>query len=191
VSINTAYKHRVVIGTSAGGVHALKNLITPLPADFTAPIFIVMHLQASPMSYLPDIMNRYSQLPALHPTDGETIQSSHIYIAPPNLHMIISNNKIMLLRTKKINYCRPAIDPLFHSAAPFGPATIGVLLSGMLHDGVAGLLAIKNAGGTTIVQDLDEAEFKDMPENALKQVPIDYCLPTQDIAKTLITLIKK
>ena len=185
------YKHIVVIGTSAGGVNALKNLISPLPADFPAPILIVMHVQASPMSYLSEIMNRYSQLPALHPVDGQTIQSSHIYIAPPNVHMIISNHKINLLRTPKINYSRPAIDPLFNSAAQYGHATIGVLLSGMLSDGVNGLLAIKNAGGTTIIQDLDEAEFNDMPKNALNRVPIDYCLRANDIAATLIQLVEK
>lgn len=189
------HNHIVVIGTSAGGVRALKSLISAIPADFNAPILIIMHVTAQPQSespsHLPDLINRYSQLPALYPIDGQVIESGHIYIAPPNLHMIIADNKIYLRYGPKINHCRPAIDLLFSSAALSGSATIGVLLSGMLNDGVTGLLAIKKNNGTTITQSLEEAEFQDMPKNALKSAIIDYCLPTKDIAALLIKIVSR
>ena len=177
-----------MIGTSAGGVNALKHVICHLPADFSAPILVVMHIQAAFVSYLPELLNRHSQLTVLHPVDGQTMQSGHIYIAPPNLHMIISNHKIYLRFGPKVNFCRPAIDPLFFSAAQYGISTIGILLTGMLDDGVSGLLAIKKNAGVTIIQDLDEAEFQDMPKHALACVPIDYCLATDKIASLLVSL---
>jgi len=183
------YKHIIVIGASAGGVNALKSVIDALPADFPAPIFITMHIQATLTSYLPEIITREGKLPALHPRDGEIIQASHIYIAPPDRHMTIENDHIRLTDDPKIHFCRPAIDPLFYSAALCGHATIGIILSGMLHDGVAGLLAIKDNHGTTIIQDLDEAEFQNMPKYASEHVPIDFCLPTKDIASLLIELV--
>ncbi len=184
------YNHIIVIGASAGGVNALKNLISPLPADFPAPIFVVMHVQAKTPSHLPDLINRYSKLPALHPINKQTIQAGHIYVAPPNVHMIISGDKIYLKKGPKINYSRPSIDALFYSAALYGSSTIGIVLTGMLNDGTAGLLTIKKHKGTTIIQDLEEAEFQSMPKNALKNAPIDYCLPTRDIASLLIKKVK-
>ncbi|MDP3561539.1 MAG: chemotaxis protein CheB [Legionellaceae bacterium] len=185
------HKHIVVIGTSAGGVRALKSLISAIPANFNAPIFIIMHVKAEPQSpsHLPELIRRYSQLPAFYPFDGQAIAAGHIYIAPPNLHMIISDNRIFLRNGPKINHCRPAIDLLFASAAKFGSATTGILLSGMLNDGVSGLLAIKKNNGTTITQSVNEAEFKDMPKNALKSAIIDYSLPTKDIAALLIKIV--
>jgi two-component system chemotaxis response regulator CheB len=188
-SVFLSYKHIVVIGTSAGGVNALMQLASRLPLNFSAPIFVVLHIHAAFVSYLPELLNRQSQLIALHPVDGQTIQSGHIYIAPPNLHMILSDHKIYLRFGPKVNYCRPAIDPLFFSAAQYGASTIGVLLTGMLSDGVAGLLAIKKNKGTTVIQDLDEAEFQDMPKHALACVPIDYCLTIENIASILATLV--
>lgn len=179
----------IVVGASAGGVKALKNLISPLSADFPASLFIVMHIPENTISYLPDIINHYSQLPALHPINGETIQAGHIYVAPPNVHMMIKEDKICLRKEAKINYCRPAIDALFYSAATHDSDVIGILLSGMLTDGTAGLLAIKNHNGTTIVQDLKEAEFQGMPKNALQHIAIDYCLPAKDIALLLTKMV--
>ena len=185
------YKHIVVVGTSAGGVNVLKQIIGRLPGNFPAPIVLVMHSQSNHESYLPQLLNRHSHLIALHPVDGQTIQPAHIYIAPPNLHMILSGQKVYLRFGPKINFCRPAIDPLFFSAAQYGSSTIGVLLTGMLDDGVSGLLAIKKNKGTTIIQDIDEAEFKDMPTHARASVPIDYCLTTDKIASLLVTLVSK
>lgn len=181
-----SYRHIIVIGTSAGGVSALKSLISQLPVDFSAPICVVMHLQAEFASYLPELMRRYSRLAVLHPLDGQVIEAGHIYIAPPDYHMLLSENKIYLRYGPKLNYCRPAIDSLFYSAAAYGRSTIGILLTGMLNDGVSGLLAIKNNQGTTVVQDIDEAEYQDMPKNALASIPIDYCLTTTEIAALLI-----
>lgn len=180
----------VVIGTSAGGVSALRNVLTGLPADFLAPIFIVMHVQPHSISHLPDLINHYCKLPALHPVNGQVIKAGHIYVAPPNVHMLIAKNKIQLTDSPKINYCRPAINPLFESAAThYGSRSIGVLLSGMLNDGTDGLLAIKGHHGITIIQNLDEAEFPEMPQNALNKVVIDYCLTTTEITSLLIDLV--
>ena len=150
-----------------------------------------MHVQPMATSHLPDLINRYSMISALHPVDGQTIQAGHIFVAPPNLHMIISENKIYLTNNPRVNHCRPAIDTLFYSAAAYNEATIGILLTGMLNDGAAGLLAIKQHNGTTIIQDLEEAEYQDMPKNAAKKVPIDYCLRIKDIASLLIERVKK
>lgn len=184
------YKYIIVIGTSAGGVSALKNLISLLPADFPAPIFIVMHVQTYSISHLPELISRYSKIPALHPIDGQAIQKGHIYVAPPNFHMLISNHKIYLKYGPKVNYCRPAIDPLFYSASLYGRATIGILLTGRLNDGVAGLSAIKQSHGIAIAQDIEEAEFNELPKAALAGVSIDYCLPIKDIASLLIKIVK-
>lgn len=180
----------VVIGTSAGGVSALRSLLTGLPAHFSAPIFIVMHVQPHAISHLPDLINHYCKLPALHPVDGQIIKAGHIYVAPPNVHMLIAKNKIQLTDSPKINYCRPAINPLFESAAThYGSHSIGVLLSGMLNDGTDGLLAIKGHNGITIIQSPDEAEYPEMPQNALNKVAIDYCFTTTEIASLLIDLV--
>ncbi|KTD16257.1 chemotaxis protein CheB [Legionella jordanis] len=175
----------VVIGTSAGGLSALKGLLAPLPVDFPAALFIVKHIGTRPHS-LPQLLQRVCKLNVREATHNQKVEPGKVYVAPPGLHMIISNGRIQLNAGPRINYCRPAIDPLFYSAAlSNGPRTIAILLSGMLDDGSAGLAAIKQCNGIAMVQDTTEAEYPDMPRNGLKNASVDYCLPTIEMADVL------
>jgi chemotaxis response regulator CheB len=137
-------------------------------------------------------MERTGRLPAEHPRDGEKIRPGRIYVAPPDFHLIVGKGVVHLSRGPKEHHVRPAIDPLFRSAAQaYGQRVIGVLLSGFLYDGVEGLKEIKRNGGLTIVQTPAEAGFPDMPQNALAKVEIDYCVPVaqiRDLMKRLATL---
>lgn len=180
----------VVLGASAGGVEALVQLTHTLPADLPATIFIVLHVPPQSPSKLPTILSRSGQLPALHPTDGTNIERGHIYIAPPNYHMLLEEAHIRIVRSPKVNRHRPAIDPLFRSAANiYGPRVTGIVLTGALDDGTAGLIAIKHQGGITIVQDPDDAQYSSMPQSALEHVKIDYTLPLVDIASRIVTIV--
>lgn len=182
----------VVIGASAGGVETLLNLNKALPKNFPSTVFVVVHFPAFSMSVLPDILNRGGNLPAKHAEDGERFFPGKIYVAPPNSHLIINDHTLILDRGPREHGFRPAIDTLFRSAAQvFGPQVIGVILSGTLGDGVAGLLAIKRAGGVTIVQDPQEALFAEMPNKAIENVDVDFVLSLHNIATTLISLTKK
>jgi two-component system chemotaxis response regulator CheB len=168
----------ITIGASAGGVEAFKKIVHELPPALQAAIFVVLHISPEGPSVLPDILNRAGPLPALHPRDGDKIQLGKIYIAPPDHHLLIRRGHIHLFRGPKENNVRPAIDPLFRTAArAYGPRVIGVVLTGVLDDGTAGLLAIKARGGITVVQDPDDALFSGMPESAMKYADVDHCLP--------------
>ncbi len=168
----------IVIGASAGGIPALSRLVSFFPADFKGIILIVLHLSPSYKSRLSAILQRHTFLSVRTPKKYEEIVAGHIYIAPPNVHMCLSDGKIMLRHGPKINNTRPAIDALFYSAAlSHGPLVIGIILSGLLDDGSAGLLAIKKCQGVTIVQEPEEADFPGMPNNALKTGSVDYRLP--------------
>lgn len=181
--------HVVVIGGSAGSLEPIKQLLSLLPTDFNAPILIVIHMAPHLKSLLPSILEHHSTLPIITPAQGEPLKKGHVYVCVPDLHMTINQSNIVLENSPTINHCRPAIDPLFHSAAAwFGSCAIGVLLSGLLDDGTAGLLAIKGHEGITIVQHLEETEYADMPRNALCNVNIDFCLKVNEIANTLVQL---
>ena len=135
----------VVIGASAGGIEALIQLVSGLPEDFDASVFIVVHIPHGATSALPRILSRRGRLRAVHPRDGERIESGKIYVAPPGAHLILEKRRISLVRGPREHGVRPAVDPLFLSAAlEFGARVIGILLSGNLDDGTAGLQAIKN-----------------------------------------------
>jgi two-component system chemotaxis response regulator CheB len=135
---------------------------------------------------LPAILNRAGPLEALHPGDGTTIEHGHIYVAPPDHHLLIEYGKMRVVRGPKENRHRPAIDPLFRSAAQaYGSRVIGVILTGSLDDGTAGLLAIKRAGGLAVVQDPNDALYPSMPMSALTYVEVDYTLPLEDISSLL------
>lgn len=180
----------VVVGASQGGVHALRTLVSGLPRDFPAPILIVLHTGPSP-SILPAILTDLHRLPAAHATDGDRLQAGEILIAPPGQHLLVVDGKVELSGGPRENWARPAIDPLFRTAAEaYGPATIGVLLTGQLNDGVSGLFEIKRRGGVVIVQDPDEAEAPSMPQNALRNVDVDHCLPVGRIAGELARLAR-
>lgn len=179
----------VVVGASAGGVEALVKLANELPADLPASVFIVLHIPAQSPSLLPEILSRAGQLKAVHPKDGEAIQQGCIYVAPPDQHLLVERGHIHLVHGPKENRHRPAIDPLFRSAATiYGPRVVGVVLTGSLDDGTAGLLAIKRLGGVAIVQDPKEALYPSMPLSALNHVDIDYKLPLLEIAPLLVRL---
>lgn len=139
---------------------------------------------------MPIILSRSSALPAIHPQDDTHIRHGHIYIAPPDHHMILEQNHIRIVHGPKENCHRPAVDPLFRSAASiYGPRVIGVILTGSLDDGTAGLLAVKQRGGIAVVQDPAEALYPSMPKSALEHVKIDYSLPLSDIARKLVHLV--
>ncbi len=179
----------VVIGASAGGVTALSSLAAGLTTPLPAPILIVLHVGALP-SELPALLSAAGVTPAKHGQDGEAIRPGQIYVAPPDRHMIIVDGHIRLTRGPKENWARPAIDQLFRSAAEaFGPAVIGVILTGNLNDGSAGLYEIKRRGGITIVQDPEHAAHPDMPMSAAAQVDVDYCLPLAEIPSLLARLV--
>jgi two-component system chemotaxis response regulator CheB len=179
----------IVVGASAGGVEAISQLTRQLPADLPAAVFVVLHVPAHSPSHLPQILSRKGSLPALHPADGEVISHGRIYIARPDFHMLLEPGRVRLTRGPRENGHRPAVDPLFRTAArAFGPRVVGVILSGTLDDGAAGLAAIKQRGGLAIVQDPEEALYPGMPRSALEVVEIDHSLPVSAIAEVLVRL---
>src|SRR5262249_46461393 len=152
------------IGGSQGAVAALARIVPSLPGDLPAAFFVVVHFPSEATSSLPKILSRAGGLRALHPNDGETIKPGNIYIAPPDYHLSLAGSTIQVRKGPRENRHRPAIDPLFRTAArSFGPNTIAVLLSGNLDDGSGGLLAVRARRGIGIVQDPAEAEAAEMP----------------------------
>ena len=182
----------IVIGASAGGVEAMTRLINPLPVDLPAALFVVLHIPAQSPSLLPNILTRAGRLPAIHPEDGEHIKQGRIYVAPPDRHLLLERERVRVVRGPKENRHRPAIDPLFRSAArTYGPRVIGVVLTGSLDDGTAGLLAIKRRGGLAIVQDPRGALYPSMPSSALEHVQVDYTLSVDKIGPMLVQLAQQ
>lgn len=183
----------IVIGASAGGVEALTQLMAYLPSDLPAAIFVVLHIPAQGPSVMPQILNRaikkrQEKLPfqALHPQDGEKIEHGRIYVAPPDRHLLIKDGHVRLARGPRENSHRPAVDPLFRTAArAYGARVIGLILSGTLDDGTAGLLAVKQQGGVAIVQDPEEALYSGMPSSAIENVEVDHILRLSEIASVL------
>jgi len=181
----------VVIGASAGGLEAIKVLVTALPSTFSGSVFIVIHLAAGAQSTAAKILDRASDIEVTAPADNTPIVPGRVYVSSPDRHMLLESGRIRIVRGPKENRHRPAIDPLFRSAAwAYGPRVVGVVLSGSGDDGTAGLWAIKSCGGTTVVQDPAEAAHSSMPENALKYNSIDHRLPIGQIAPLLIRLSK-
>jgi two-component system, chemotaxis family, protein-glutamate methylesterase/glutaminase len=179
----------IVIGTSAGGIEALRELVALLPSDFSSPIAVVMHSSPHAPGIVHDILSRAGRLPAVSARNGEHLRAGYIYVAPPDFHLLVEPGRLRLAKGPKENRFRPAIDPLFRSAAQvYGPAAIGVILTGHLDDGTAGLWAIKKLGGVAIVQDPNDAMYRSMPESALHSVAVDHCVPLRDIAPLLVRL---
>lgn len=180
----------IVIGTSSGGIDALKELVSQLPRDLNAAVFVVLHVAPYSLGILPEILERAGPLPASNAADRERIEPGRIYVAPPDRHLILeSSGLVRVTRGPRENRFRPAIDPLFRSAAhAFGPRVVGVVLTGWLDDGTAGLWAVKERGGTAIVQHPDDAVAPAMPLNAIKHVEVDHIVPVSEIAPLLVRL---
>jgi two-component system, chemotaxis family, protein-glutamate methylesterase/glutaminase len=188
--VGVAERNIIVIGCSVGGVEALQRLVAGLPENFPAAIFIVLHIGPQTHSVLPDILNRAGRLRAKHPVQHEPIRQGNIYIAPPDHHLIIEDSKIVLSRGPKENRHRPAVDPLFRSAArAYGRQVIGIVLTGSLDDGTVGLKTIKKAGGVAIVQDPEDAFCSDMPRSAIEHVSLDYVLTVSEMPAVLAELV--
>jgi two-component system chemotaxis response regulator CheB len=182
----------VVIGASAGGVDALTTLARSLPADFPAPICVVLHIPPDSPSLLAQILQRGCAMTVTDPQDGEKYQSGTMYIAPRDRHLLVAGDgTLRVARGPRENRHRPGVNPLFRSAAlSHGRGAIGVVLSGTLDDGTAGLLAIKQCGGTAIVQDPLDALYPGMPQSALNHVKIDHCVPIQSLAALLVSVLQ-
>ena len=181
-------KKIIVMGASKGGVAALRTIVRALPKDFDAPMLVVQHVGDESM--LPSVLNDVSALPARHAKDGDLIEAGQILVAPPNHHMLVTDGGVELTRGPRENWSRPALDPLFRTAAAaYGEAVIGVVLTGRLNDGTAGLFEIKRLGGVAIVQEPSEAEAPSMPQSALANVAIDHRLPLRKIAGCLLHLV--
>jgi two-component system chemotaxis response regulator CheB len=183
-------KDLIVIGTSAGGIEALKVLAGGLPADLKAAVFVVLHMGANGLGILPQILERAGPLPAANARDGEAIRPGRIHVAPPDHHLLLEpSGHVRLSRGPKENRFRPAIDPLFRSAAlAFGPRVVAVVLSGYLDDGTAGLWAIKARGGTAVVQHPMDALAPSMPRSALAHVAVDHCVTVKEMGPLLAVL---
>jgi len=182
----------IVIGASSGGFEAFKTIIKNLPADFSVPIFIVWHMSPDVRGVLPQVFNRLNKIYAAHAYNNEEIKQNRIYVAPPDHHMLIEDGKIRITHGPKENRFRPAIDPLFRSAAyAYCNRVIGVILTGALDDGTTGLWTVKHYGGIAVVQDPMDAEVASMPENALREVKVDYTVGVSQLPQLLVRLSKE
>ncbi|PHV32527.1 chemotaxis protein CheB [Janthinobacterium sp. BJB312] len=182
----------IVMGASVGGVSALSTIFAALPANFPAAILAVMHVGAR-NSVLHEILGKTSALPVRFAEEREPVRAGRILLAPPDRHMLVANlagqATVELTRGPKENHTRPAIDPLFRSAAAaFGPKVVGVILSGYLDDGTAGLQAIKACGGRALVQEPQDAVAPSMPQSAIDYAEVDWRLPAAEIGPALLAL---
>ena len=179
----------IVIGASAGGVEALKQLVAQLPDNFLGTLFIVLHISPEYRSLLPQILARLCPLPVVHATDSEAHQPGRIYIAPPDRHLVVEQGHMRVTRGPKENRFRPSVDVLFRSAArAYGKRVIGVILTGALDDGAAGMFAVQERGGIAVVQDPEDALYPSMPYSAMKAVAVDHCVPISELGSLLVSL---
>ncbi len=187
-----AHRDIILIGASAGGVQALSKVIGGFPADFPAAVFVVLHISPYGRSSMPIILSRAGKLPAVHATDGEPVQMGRVYVAPPDQHLVLQDGFVRLSRAPTENAQRPAVDVLFRTGAQsYGRRAIGVVLTGTLDDGTAGLAVVKRHGGTAVVQEPEEAEYPSMPQSAIANVDVDHVLPLDGIAPLLVELIRE
>jgi two-component system chemotaxis response regulator CheB len=182
----------IVIGGSAGSLEVLKILVGSLPPDLPAALCITRHITPHAPNVLPQILAKNTTLPTASAVDGEELRSGRIYVAPPDHHLLVMPGHVRVTRSPTENRFRPAIDPLFRSAAmAYGPRVVGVILSGALDDGTAGLWVVKQRGGIAVVQNPQEAQHSSMPQSAMTYVPVDHCLSAADIAPLLVHLVQE
>ena len=181
----------IVIGTSAGGMPALTRLVAQLPATLPAAVLVVQHL--SPDSTGEPLVGRLASHTALRcqlATNEQPLQAGHLYLAPPDRHLLVKSDHVLVIKGPRENNFRPAADALFRSAAvAYDSHVVGVVLTGMLHDGTAGLDFVKRCGGVAVVQDPADAEYASMPESALRHVAVDYVVPLEQMGALLLSLV--
>ena len=191
-SIRRVSRDTIIVGASAGGVDAVPRIIGQLPRDLAAAVVVVQHMAPHPNPMFVDIIQRQSQIAVRWAEQGDPVENGTVYVAPAGTHITIVESRFQLMGTAPENRVRPSIDRLMRSAAATrGPRTIGVLLTGMLDDGVAGLVALQDAGGYTIVQDPAEAAFQDLPRRALRALDPDLVLHLDAIGGSLIRLVEQ
>lgn len=184
------HRDLIVMGASAGGIEALQRVLRRLPADLGAAVLVVQHTTSRSDSHLAEILGKGVRLPVTHPADWTRMERGQVYVARPDHHLLVQGDQLRVLRGPRENLHRPAIDPLFRSAAvERGRRVIGVVLTGMLDDGTAGLMVVNAHGGAAIVEDPDTATFTAMPTHALEQVPNATVLPLEQIAEELVRLV--
>ena len=182
----------IVIGGSAGATAPLKQILGRLPADLPAAVFIVLHIPAQGIGILSTVASSAGPLPVRQAQNGMKIEPGQVYLAAPDHHLLLSEDHIFLGRGPRENMVRPAIDALFRSAALYhGPRVIGVLLSGLLSDGAAGLNAIKRCGGMAVVQDPADAISDEMPRRAMEATTVDLCVPGATMGDVLSELVRE
>lgn len=182
-------RDRIVIGASAGGVTALQQLVAGFPADLPAAVFITLHMYSRTEAVLPDLLSVAGSLTARLAEDGERIENGRIYVAPPDYHLLLTPETVHLSHGPKEGLQRPSINAMFRSAANvFRERIAGVVLTGMLDDGAAGLWEILERGGVTVVQEPDEAAYRSMPESAIHGLKVHYILRLNEMASLLTRL---
>jgi two-component system chemotaxis response regulator CheB len=182
----------VAIGGSAGALPALQTIMGDLPEDLPAAVFVVTHVPPDSVSSMPHILSRSGPLFATHAVDRAPVSPGQIIVAPPNRHLTLEDSMVRVLYAARENGQRPSIDVLFRTAAEtFGEMVCGVLLSGTLDDGVAGLYAIRKAGGTALVQDPEDALFPDLPRNAINANAVDVAAPAEDLAAAIVSCVER
>jgi two-component system chemotaxis response regulator CheB len=185
-----AVRDIVVIGGSAGAVEGILRIAGALPATLAARVFVVIHVPPTAPSVLPRLLERSGPLRARHPRDADATQPSTIYVAPPDHHLVVRHGSVGVVRGPRENGHRPAVDPLFRSASrAYGGRVIAVVISGNLDDGSAGLRAVADRGGATLVQDPADAVYPGMPQNALELVPDAEVVPLDRIADRIAELV--
>ncbi len=182
----------IVIGSSAGGMEALTKLVAQFPEDVPASIFIVNHMSADTTGEpLIKALNSSGALVCDHAQDGQEFKNSSLYLAPSDQHMLIGEGKILVTKGARENRSRPAIDPLFRSAAvAYGNRVIGIILTGYLDDGTSGMMAIKRCGGVCIAQDPQDAAYPDMPQSVISNVGVDHCVPIAEMGVLLSNILR-
>ncbi|MBB5712517.1 chemotaxis protein CheB [Sphingomonas xinjiangensis] len=185
----SAKRDIIAIGGSAGSGAVLKRLVDALPADFPASVFVSTHIPANSPGFLSEILSSRSAIPVSQAIEGQPIERGHVYVAAPDRHLLLVDGTIRLGEGPRENMVRPAIDPLFRSAAlAYGSRVVGVVLTGMLNDGASGLHAIKSCGGTAVVQSPLDAEAEQMPVAALEATDVDHVVPSADLAALLVKI---
>jgi two-component system, chemotaxis family, protein-glutamate methylesterase/glutaminase len=180
----------IVMGASAGGVEAYCDIVRGLPSDLAASVFIVQHVGMN--SVLAQVLGRCAALQLATAANGEGVRHGRVYVAPGGQHLLLERGRVRLSRAARENNQRPSVDALFRSAAKaYRSRVIAVVLSGNLDDGAAGVCAVKERGGVVIVQDPRTVLYSSMPENALRAVQVDYCVPLAEIAGLLVKLVRE